>query len=152
MTALTPGDQSLQPGFEDRDTSVQATVTFYGVYDLTDKRGSYEKEFYSTLVGPLVIKAFIDEEPEKFEAASPEDNVSRVSMPWLVLQGDADTLTPVDGARRFADKLRDASEHAVIYGELPKAQHAFDVYYSPRSIAAVELASRFLVTQHRLVN
>ena len=71
-------------------------------------------------------------------------------MPWMILQGDSDTLTPVNGAREFAKALREASDHIVVYGELPKAQHAFDIFYSPRAIAAVELASRFLVTQHRI--
>ena len=150
MTALTPGDANLQPGFEDKDTSLQSVITFYGVYDMTNKHGTHNDDFLTKFVGPLVIKAFPDEEPEKFVAASPMENVSKVTMPWMILQGDADTLTPVNGAREFAKALSDASNHTVIYGELPKAQHAFDIYYSPRAIAAVELASRFLVTQHRL--
>ena len=150
MTALTPGDKSLQPGFEDEDTSLQSVITFYGVYDIANKHGTHNDEFLTKFLGPLVIKAFPDEEPEKFLAASPLENVSKVEMPWLILQGDSDTLTPVNGAREFANALRDASQHTVIYGELPKAQHAFDIYYSPRAIAAVELASRFLVTQHRI--
>ena len=150
MTALTPGDRSLQPGFGDRDASVQAVVTYYGVYDTTGQRGAMHEDFLATYFGPLVIKAFPEEAPEKFVAASPRDHVDNVSMPWLVLQGDADTLTPVNGARDFVAALREASDHVVAYAELPRAQHAFDIFYSPRAIAAVDLTSRFLVTQHRL--
>jgi acetyl esterase/lipase len=150
MTALTPGDRSLQPGFEDRDTSVQSMVTCYGVYDTTGRPGAMHEDFLAMFFGPLVIKAFPEEAPEKFAAASPRDHVDKVSMPWLALQGDADTLTPVNGARDFVAALREASDHVVGYGELPQAQHAFDIFYSPRAIAAVDLTARFLVTQHRL--
>ena len=149
MTALTPGDKHLQPGFEDKDTSLQAAVTYYGVYDMTNRRGVHNEEFVSKFVGPIVIKDFYEEAPEKFSAASPLDQVARVEMPWLILQGDADTLTPALEAREFANALRAASAHTVAYAELPAAQHAFDIYYSPRAIAAVELTSRFLVTSHR---
>lgn len=149
MTALTPGDKAMQPGFEDKDASVQATITFYGAYDMTNRLGVHNEEFLTKYVAPLVIKAFPDEEPEKFSAASPRDQVAQVSMPWLILQGDADTLTPAIEARDFANALREASSHVVAYAEIPSAQHAFDVFYSPRAIAAVELASRFLVTVYR---
>jgi acetyl esterase/lipase len=66
-----------------------------------------------------------------------------------MLKGNADTLTPDAEARDFAEALRDASDHPVIYAELPGAQHAFDIYYSPRAIAAVELTARFLTTTYR---
>ncbi len=65
------------------------------------------------------------------------------------MQGDADTLTPAAEARDFADALRDKSEYPVVYAEFPKAQHAFDIYYSPRTIATVELTARFLATTYR---
>src|SRR2546429_3426223 len=35
LAALTPNDPAWQPGFEDADTSVQAAVPYYGVYDFT---------------------------------------------------------------------------------------------------------------------
>ena len=37
--ALTPGDRAFQPGFEERDTSVDACVPVYGVYDMTCSSG-----------------------------------------------------------------------------------------------------------------
>src|SRR5215208_2692760 len=37
FVALTADDRSLQPGFEDADTSVAAAVPFYGVYDMLDE-------------------------------------------------------------------------------------------------------------------
>ena len=39
LAALTAGDPEFQPGFEDADTSVQAAVPFYGVYDFAGSTG-----------------------------------------------------------------------------------------------------------------
>ena len=40
LAALTPNVAAFQPGFEDVDTTVQAAVPFYGVYDFTNRDGS----------------------------------------------------------------------------------------------------------------
>lgn len=149
MLALTAGDAELQPGFEAADTSIQAAATFYGVYDLTNRLGAHHPDFLTKMIGPLILKAFPDTEPERFSVASPRDHVHKVSQPWLVLQGDRDTLTPAAEARDFAAALREHSSEPVGYLELPRAQHAFDLYYSPRAIASVETAARFLATSHR---
>ena len=136
MTALT-------------SNSVQAVITFYGVYDLTNRLGVYNPAFVEKLVGPHVLKAFYESEPEKFHAASPMDHAGRASVPWLVMQGDRDSLTPAPEAREFVRRLREHSKHMVGYAEFPGAQHAFDIYYSLRTFAAVELAARFLATAYR---
>ena len=132
-----------------KKTSIQAAVTLYGIYDLTNRLGAQHPDFLAKMVGPLVIKAFPDTEPERFAAASPREYVENVAQPWLVLQGDSDTLTPAVEARDFVEALKRHSAHSVGYLELPHAQHAFDIYYSPRAIAGAETAVRFLVTAHR---
>ncbi|MEO9222617.1 MAG: alpha/beta hydrolase, partial [Mycobacteriaceae bacterium] len=40
LAALTPGDPEYQPGFEDADTSVQAAVPHYGIYDFAAVSGT----------------------------------------------------------------------------------------------------------------
>ncbi len=146
MAAVTQGDRELQPGFEDADTSLQAIATSYGIYDLTNRLGVHNPDFVSRMVGPLVIKAFLDEEPEKFRAASPRDHVERTELPWLVLHGSDDELVPVAEARDFFEALSADSSSLCGYAELPGASHAFDIYYCHRAIAAVDLTSRFLAT------
>ena len=148
MTALTDDTVSGARADPD-DASVQAIVTYYGVYDLTNRLGLHGRAFLDRLIGPHVLKAFFDTEPERFHAASPVDHVERASVPWLILQGDRDSLTPAPEAREFARRLREHSQHAVGYAEFPGAQHAFDIYYSLRTIAAVELTARFLATAYR---
>ena len=39
LAALTPNRPEYQPGFEAVDTTVQACVPFYGVYDFTNRDG-----------------------------------------------------------------------------------------------------------------
>jgi len=148
MAALAADEEGLKPGLEHADTSLQAVVTLYGAYDLAGRTGAYNPEFLTKYIGPLVIKAFPGEQPERFEAASPHEHVANVAQPWLLLHGDGDTLTPVADAREFVAGLADASERMVGYAEFPGAQHAFDIYYSPRANAAVTLAGRFLATVH----
>lgn len=148
MTALTD-NAAPEPGNKQGDASVQAIVTYYGVYDFTNRMGVHGRAFIDRLIGPHVVKAFFDTEPERFHAASPMDHVERASVPWLILQGDRDSLTPAPEAREFERRLRKHSQHAVGYAEFPGAQHAFDIYYSLRTVAAVELTARFLVTAHR---
>lgn len=146
MAALTQNDRNLQPGFEDADTSLQAVVTSYGIYDLTNRLGAHNPEFVSQLIGPQVIKAFLDEEPEKFRAASAREHIDAANLPWLVLHGSNDELVPIVEAQDFFAALSEQSDAMCAYAELPSASHAFDLYYCHRAIAAVELSSRFLAT------
>ena len=99
LMALTANDPRYQPGFEQADTSVQAAVPFYGVYDFTNRNETMPPEFRDWIVQPLVIKAFFDDEPERFAAASPMDQVQPDAPPFLIVHGDKDTLAPVVDAR-----------------------------------------------------
>ena len=62
----------------------------------------------------------------------------------MVLHGTNDSLVPVESARRFVGALRAASCQPVVYAELPRAQHAFEVYGSSRALATVGAVERFL--------
>lgn len=146
MAALTQGEEGLQPGFEDEETAVQAVVTSYGVYDLTNRLGAHNPEFVSKMIGPLVVKAEIEKEPEKFASASPRDHTDKASIPWLVIHGDADELAPAVEARDFFDAMSKTSSAMCAYAEFPGASHAFDIYYCHRANAAVDLTARFLAT------
>jgi acetyl esterase/lipase len=148
LMALTQNDPRYQPGFEDADTSLQAAVPFYGVYDFTDRKGYYQKGVVDRLFGRIVLKAKLAEEPEKFAEASPLDHVRADAPPFLVIHGDKDTLAPVEGARDFVEDLRAVSEAPVLYLELKGAQHAFEVFPSIRTNQVVRAAERFLESLH----
>ena len=103
--AFTSGRTDLQPGFEDADTSVQATICLYGYY------------------GPP---------PGAPEGSGPGDDLVREAPPTLVVHGDRDPMVPVLAARRFAERLRSVSSSPVVYAELTGAQHTFDRFDAVR--------------------
>lgn len=144
LLALTPNDARYQPGFEDADTSVQAAVPIYGVYDFTNRTGAHRPTFVEKLLEPTVMKAKLAEEPEKFREASPVDRVHPDAPPFFVIHGDHDSLTPVESARLFVERLREVSRRPVLYAELPGAQHAFDIFCTPRTARTVEAVRHFL--------
>jgi acetyl esterase/lipase len=149
LMALTQNETEYQPGFENADTSVQAAVPFYGVYCFVDRLGLYSPGFFSMLLEPLVMKQRLSEAREAFERASPLDRLTPEAPPFFVVHGDRDTLAPVEYARLFVDELRKTSNAPVLYAELPGAQHAFDIFYSPRSVRALEAVERFLDEAYR---
>ena len=148
LMALTMNDPEYQPGFEDADTSVQAAVPFYGVYDFTDRLKTQTKGFLNLFIEPYVMKAYLADEPEKFAKASPIDRVRADAPPFFVLHGDRDTLAPLEDARLFVERLRATSTQPVVYAELRGAQHAFDIFVSPRTAPVIEGVERFLGGVH----
>jgi acetyl esterase/lipase len=95
------------------------------------------------------MKAFYEDEPERFREASPLDNLRADVPPFFVVHGDNDTLAPVADARAFVAALREVSDESVHYLELRGAQHAFDVFTSVRTRRVVRAVERFLGIQWR---
>jgi acetyl esterase/lipase len=116
MSALTANDPSLQPGFEDADTSVSAGVGLYGYYGQLDAD--------RPVTGPLA-------------------HLRTDAPPFFVVHGDHDTYTPVEGARALVDGLLATSSQPVAYAELPGAQHSFDLFHSIRFEAVVDAIEAF---------
>lgn len=134
LVALTPKEREWQPGFEDADTSVDACVPFYGVYDMTgdpDLSGAYGPGL-RRLLERRVMKTAMADAPDLFEKASPDHRVTAAAPPMFVLHGVNDALVPLAVARHFVDELRRSSAAPVAFAELPRAQHAFDVLASIR--------------------
>ena len=148
LMALTANDPEYQPGFENADTSLQAAVPIYGVYDFTSRLGMNRLPFWYRRLEQQIMKAFQSEEPEKFRRASPIDRVHPGAPPFFIIHGDRDTLAPVEEARYFADELRQRSKSPVIYAELAGAQHAFDLFCSPRTAHMLVAVLKFLDATH----
>jgi acetyl esterase/lipase len=146
LLALTPNQPEWQPGFEDVDTTVDACVPFYGVYDLTGDpalSGAYGPGLFD-LLQRRVMKTTPAVDPDVFEQASPDHRVTPDAPPMFVVHGANDTLVPVAVARHFVAELRATSRATVAYAELPCAQHAFDVMASSRCRNTTIGAVRFL--------
>ena len=143
LAALTPNDPQFQPGFEDADTSVQAAVPFYGVYDWTNRDGTGRADMLE-LLETRVVKDTYANSPAIFEQASSMTHVSGDAVPLFFLHGTNDSLVPVEQARAMVDLVRKESRNPAVYVEFPGAQHAFDIFGSRRTQAAVDGIERFL--------
>lgn len=143
LAALTPNHPQFQPGFEDADTSIKAAVPFYGVYDWTNRDGSGSPDLLKLLETRVVKDTFVNA-PELFEQASSMTHVGPDAVPMMLLHGTNDSLVPVEQARAMVDLLRKESSNPAVYVEFPGAQHAFDIFGSNRTKAAVAGIERFL--------
>jgi len=145
LAALTPGDPEYQPGFEHADTSVQAAVPHYGVYDFAGAIGTRRsRQLRDLFLGPRVLFEDPRTHLAEFEKASPLARVRADAPPFFVIHGSSDSLVEVAQARAFVDALRAVSHEPVAYAELPGTQHAFDVFPSIRSAHVVRGVDRFL--------
>jgi acetyl esterase/lipase len=143
LAALTPNDAKFQPGFEDADTSVVAAVPFYGRYDWYSTLDPGRAQFVEVLQR-LVVKQKLSTHRQIYLDASPLRYVRADAPPFFVLHGTDDSLIPVIEAREFVEELRSVSKSPVAYAELPHAQHAFDIFGSPRADQAADAVARFL--------
>ena len=146
LCALTPNDPQFHPGFEQEDTTVDGCISFYGVLEMTGDKASsgIHGRSMMTMLEKTVMKTSQAENPDVFEAASPLHRITPSAPPFLVYQGRNDTLVPVEVARQFVDRFRDVTQSQLAYVELPLAQHAFDIFSSPRCTATTAGAVAFL--------
>ncbi len=143
LAALTPNDPKFQPGFEHADTSVAAAVPVYGRYDWFSTEGEGRREFVG-LLEKFVVKRKFAHHRDVYLDASPVRRLRADAPPFFVLHGSDDSLIPVAEAQEFAAELRAVSKSPVAYAELPNAQHAFDIFSSPRAHQSAEAVARFL--------
>jgi len=146
LAALTAHDSEFQPGFEDADTSLQACVPFYGAYDLANTLGT--KAGRNRLDYFLTRTVFKTKDPATIASATPMLQAGPDAPPFFIIHGAHDSLVPVAEARAFVERLREVSSEAVVYAELPGAQHAFDVFHSIRSAHVIRGVERFLRWVH----
>lgn len=150
LAALTPHDASYQPGFEEADTSVQAAVPVYGVYDLAGATGLPSAvAMRDHFLAPRVMGTTYERDPQLFEDASPILRITENAPDFFVVHGDTDSLVDVNQARRFVAALRERSKAHVVYAELRGAQHAFDFFDSPRTGHVVRAVANYLQWHHQ---
>jgi acetyl esterase/lipase len=144
LMALTANEPEYQPGFEDADTSVQGCVSFYGVYDFTDRHRTQLHDGLRRVLERRVLKASLDEAPEAYGKASPLDRIHSDAPPFLVIHGDLDSLAPVEQARHFCAAFRATAQAPLVYFEVAGAQHAFEIFPSLRTAHVVHGVERFV--------
>ncbi|NNN21471.1 MAG: alpha/beta hydrolase, partial [Acidimicrobiales bacterium] len=143
LAALSANDPDFQPGFEDADTTVAAAVPIYGVLDLTDSLEAGVGQL-THLLEKNVFKNKLKDNRDSWEKASPLFRISEDIPPLYVIQGKNDTLVPVQMAREFVRVCKDKSQSPICYAEIKEAQHAFEVFWSPRTRYVVASIYNFL--------
>ncbi len=141
LTALTANRAEFQPGFVEADTSVQAAVPVYGIYDFLNRNRTRDDW---PIIPRWVMKADPRKAEDLFKLASPLDQVHRDAPPFLIIHGAVDSVVPTAEAHQFVDALRAVAENPVAYAEIPGANHAFDVLDSLRTHYMISGVQRFL--------
>jgi acetyl esterase/lipase len=144
LAALTANDAAFQPGFESVDTRVKACVPIYGVYDFLDRAGVRTLGSMAEAIGEQVFKCMPDENPELWNSVCPIERVHEEAPPFFIVQGTHDSLVYAEEAVQFAAALTEKSRQPVLRVEHLGAQHAFEVFHSPRSAHLVRGATAFL--------
>ncbi len=148
LAGLTANDPQWQSELAaDADTSVDAVVSVYGLYDWHD-RSTMERDRFMEFIERVVVKRSQARHPEVFRAASPTERVHSFAPPFLAVHGSDDRLIPVGEARAFVDRLRSVSEATVGYIELPGVGHGFDLVDGARTAPVVAAIGRFLHQVH----
>jgi acetyl esterase/lipase len=144
LMGLTPNLAELQPEFPDIDTGVQAVVPFYGVYDMLARFDTHSRDGFVRFIHNRIIHQPLEQNPEIWDLASPITHIHRQAPPFMIIQGEIDSLTNSRGAHIFHQKLLEVSENPAVYLELPGAEHAFDNIHSPRTDPVIHGVHRFL--------
>jgi acetyl esterase/lipase len=148
LAALTPNRAEWQPGFEQADTTLQAAVPFYGVYDFLDRNRVRPEMSIESFLADRVMQCSRQGNEQLWDVVSPISHVSAQAPPTFIIQGTHDSLVWVEEARAFYRALRDVSTQPVAYAELPGAQHAFEIFHSVRTDHTVNAVGHFLEWTH----
>ncbi len=149
LLALSANNPTFQPGFEDKDTRVQGAIPFYGIFDFTNSMGQRKHKGLEELLAKRVLKVGLYEDPQRWEIASPIFHVSKDAPPTLLIHGNGDTLAPVEESRALYQALSAIEGTRVGFAELSYAQHAFELWYSRRSLHVIHGVEAFVSAIHQ---
>ena len=149
LAGLSPGHAAWQAGFESADTAVQGVLALYPAVDFTNRYGIRQQDRMDAFIASKIIQRTRDEAPDLFEDGSPISWVDRPGIaasapPFCVVQGTHDSLVWVEEVRRFVAELSARAVHPLVYAELPRAQHAFEIFHSPRTSHYLNAAAIWL--------
>jgi acetyl esterase/lipase len=133
LLALSANESGFQPGFEDKDTSVQGCIPYYGIYDLMDSQKLQLSVGLEVILHQSIVKKTKQENPTIYQLMSPISHIHKDAPPFLIIHGDKDSLTSLGEAQYFASQLDETSKQTVEFAEIAGAQHGFDVFSSLRS-------------------
>lgn len=145
LMGLTENRPELQPDSPETDTSIQACIPFYGVYDFLVRHDQHpNKDLYQNFGLNRVLHESPEENPELWDLASPVTQIHKDAPPFMIWHGSHDSLAVVGEGRVFSQKLREVSNQPVVYVEMPGAEHAWEMIHSLRTEHTIDGVHRFL--------
>ncbi|MDG2461275.1 MAG: alpha/beta hydrolase [Luminiphilus sp.] len=158
LAGLTPGHAEWQEGFEGADTAVQGVLALYPVVDFTNRYGIRKQDRMDEFIRRRIIQQPRETAAAVFENGSPiswihRPGVAEGTPPFFIVQGTHDSLVWVEEVRRFVAEFSPVAGSPVVYAELPGAQHAFEIFHSPRTSHYLNAAATWLEwvwARHRL--
>ncbi len=149
LAGLSPGHPDWQQGFEGADTTLQGVLALYPAVDFTNRYGIRQQDRMDAFIARKIIQRTREEAPDVFEDGSPISWVDRPGVvesapPICVVQGTHDSLVWVEEVRRFVAEFSARSSQPLAYAELPRAQHAFEIFHSPRTSHYLNAAAIWL--------
>ncbi|OBK71218.1 alpha/beta hydrolase [Mycobacterium sp. 1274761.0] len=144
LAGLTPGDERFRGELaDDADTSVDAVVSIYGRYDWEDRSTPTRRNFQGFLER-VVVGRKQSRHPDVYSAASPLARIHADAPPFFLIHGTHDAIIPVHEARQFRAALESTSRNGVVYCEIPRAGHAFDLVDTSHARRCAVEVSNFL--------
>lgn len=145
LMGLTENRPEFQPDHPDTDTSVQACIPFYGVYDFLVRYDQHpNRDTYERFLTGKVLHETLEDNPELWDLACPVAQIHPDVPPFMIAHGTLDSLAAVSEGRVFSQKLRETSSKPVVYLEFPGAEHAWEMVHSLRTEHTIEGVYQFL--------
>ena len=145
LMGLTANRPELQPDNPGIDTSVQACIPFYGIYDFLVRYDQHpNRQAYERFLTGRVLHESVHDNPALWDLASPVAQIHADAPPFMVIHGTHDSLAAVAEGRVFSAKLREVSRQPVVYVEMPGAEHAWEIVHSLRTEHTIDGVHRFL--------
>jgi acetyl esterase/lipase len=145
LMGLTANRPELQPDDPGIDTSVQACIPFYGIYDFLVRYDQHpNRQVYERFLTGKVLHESVHDNPALWDLASPIAQIHAEAPPFMVVHGTHDSLAAVGEGRVFSAKLRGVSRQPVVYVEMPGAEHAWEIVHSLRTEHTIDGVHRFL--------
>ena len=146
LATLAPDDSEYRP-LSGVPAEIRACVAFYGSSDFSNALGLRPAAEHR-LLERFVVRVPSADAPATYERGNPLLRVNEDAPPFLVIQGSSDNLVFPAESRGLVDRLREVSHAPVAYAEIPRAQHAFDVFPSVRTAHVISGVERFLAHVH----
>jgi acetyl esterase/lipase len=145
LMGLTANQPEYQPLHPTTDTSVQACIPFYGIYDFLVRYNQHSnRRTYEDFLTGKVLHETLQDNPALWDQASPVAQIHADAPPFMVVHGSRDILASVTEGRVFSAKLGEVSKSAVVYLEMPGAEHGFEMLHSLRTEYTIEGVYCFL--------